>query len=225
MPRWLIPGFVILVIASFIPAAMIARARNDKSTIPRINIIPDMDYQEKYLPQTENPMFADKRGMRPLPPGTVARTQLRADDAFYRGRSGNVWVAAIPPAAAKTYASWPGLVQRGRERFDIYCAVCHGLAGYGDGAVSRRALELAEQGKANWTPPTSLHDELVVSRPDGHLFNTITNGIRTMPPYGAQIPTADRWAIVAYVRALQRSQRGSLNDVPEDARTALQRGG
>jgi len=221
MPRWLVPAFVLLVLVSFIPAAMIARARASKSATPRINIIPDMDYQPKYLPQTENAMFADGRAMRPVPAGAIARGALREDDALYRGLAGGDWVDRIPGAAAESAGSWPALVARGRERFDIYCAVCHGASGYGDGMVSRRAIELAEQGLANWTPPSSLHDDVVRTRPDGHLFNTITNGIRTMPAYGPQIPPTDRWAIVAYVRALQRSQRATLADVPADARAGL----
>ena len=221
MPRWLLPAFVLLVLASFIPLAMIAKARATKSPVPRINIIPDMDYQPKYLPQTENALFADGRAMRPVPPGTVARGALREDDAFHRGRTGGDWVGEIPAVAAAELGSWEALMARGRGRFEIYCAACHGLSGHGDGTVHRRALELAEQGLANWTPPSSLHDDVVRNRPDGHLFNTITNGIRNMPAYGPQIPPADRWAIVAYVRALQRSQRAALSDVPEDARASL----
>ena len=221
MPRWLVPGFILLVLISFIPAAMIARARNSKSLVPRINIIPDMDNQQKYLPQTENPLFADGRAMRTPPEGTVARGQLHEDEGLHTGRSGNDWLPTVPASAAEKFGSWDALLDRGQARFEIYCAPCHGLAGYGDGIVSKRALALAEQGRANWTPPSSLHDEVVRTRPDGHLFNTITNGIRTMPAYGPQIPTADRWAIVAYVRALQRSQRSSLADVPEDARASL----
>lgn len=222
MPRWLVPGFVLLVLASFIPAAMIARARHTHSTTPRINIIPDMDAQAKYLPQTANAMFADGRAMRGWPEGTVARGRLAADGVFFAGREGEEWVAHVPASAAEKFGSWEGLMERGHKRFEIYCAPCHGTAGYGDGMVSRRAVQLAEQGLANWTPPSSLHDELVRSRPDGHLFNTITNGIRTMPAYGPQIAPEDRWAIVAYVRALQRSQRASLADVPPDARASLQ---
>jgi mono/diheme cytochrome c family protein len=222
MPRWLVPAFVLLVVTSFIPAAMIARARATKQSYPRINIIPDMDNQPKFLPQTENDLFADHRAMRSVPPGTVARGQLRADDAFYRGRAGGDWVTTIPVRAAQEAGSWEALVTRGQERFGIYCAVCHGAAGYGDGMVAQRAALLAEQGLANWTPPSSLHDEVVRTRPDGHLFNTITNGIRTMPAYGTQIHPVDRWAIVAYVRALERSQRATLADVPAAKRLELE---
>jgi mono/diheme cytochrome c family protein len=119
------------------------------------------------------------------------------------------------------FGSWEALVARGQERFDVYCAVCHGTSGYGNGPVSARALQLMELGNAQWTPPSSLHDDLVRGRPDGHIFNTITNGIRNMPAYGSQIPAADRWAIVGYVRALQRSQRATTGDVPADERDRL----
>jgi mono/diheme cytochrome c family protein len=111
-----------------------------------------------------------------------------------------------------------GVLQRGRERYDIYCAPCHGLAGYGDGSVAKRAEALQE---GTWTPPTSFHTELIRQRPDGHIFNTISNGIRNMPAYGPQIPVADRWAIVAYVRALQRSQNATVDDVPPEIRAQL----
>ena len=122
------------------------------------------------------------------------------------------WAATLPmPLTAP-------LLRRGRERFEIYCAPCHGLAGYGDGMVARRADRLME---GTWVPPTSLHDPTVLARPDGHLFHTITAGIRNMPAYGPQIPEADRWAIVSYVRALQRSQHASVNDVPAEQRFRL----
>jgi mono/diheme cytochrome c family protein len=91
------------------------------------------------------------------------------------------------------------LLKRGRERFDIYCASCHGADGLGNGAVNSRA----EGVHSKWVRPSDLTSALVRGRADGHVFNTITNGIRNMPGYGAQIPVEDRWAIVAYVRALQ----------------------
>ncbi len=95
------------------------------------------------------------------------------------------------------------------------------LAGDGDGMVSRRA-EALQQG--SWVPPTSFHEEPALTRPVGHLFNTITRGIRNMPAYGSQIDPEDRWAIVAYVRALQRSQHARLEDVPAEPREALEQG-
>ena len=109
-------------------------------------------------------------------------------------------------------------MKRGKERFDVFCAPCHGLAGNGDGLVAKRADRLQE---GTWTPPSSLHTDLVRSRPDGQLYNSIANGVRTMPAYGSQIPVPDRWAIVAYVRALQRSSNARVADVPAELRSQL----
>jgi mono/diheme cytochrome c family protein len=99
------------------------------------------------------------------------------------------------------------LLDRGQQRFGIYCAPCHDHTGSGNGTVHQAALPLAELGKATWTQPTSLHDERVRGLPDGDIYNTIRLGKTTMPAYGAQIPAADRWAIVLYVRALQASRQ------------------
>ncbi len=95
------------------------------------------------------------------------------------------------------------LVERGRDRFNIYCAPCHGLDGSGNGMVNQRAQELQEP---KWVQPSNLTSDVVRARPVGHIYNTVNNGIRNMPGYGAQVPVEDRWAIVAYVRALQLSQ-------------------
>jgi mono/diheme cytochrome c family protein len=110
------------------------------------------------------------------------------------------------------------LMRRGQERWEVFCTPCHGSAGYGDGPVARRADRLQE---GTWTPPSSLHTDLVRSRPAGYLFNTVTNGVRNMPAYGSQIPVHDRWAIVAYMRALQRSQNATVADVPVELRQQL----
>jgi mono/diheme cytochrome c family protein len=171
-----------------------------------------MDNQPKYKAQSRNMMFADRRAMRPPVAGTVARGTTLGDSALTSGKIGEGWVEAIPVEVDG------GVLQRGRERYDIYCSPCHGLAGFGDGMVAKRADELLE---GTWTPPTSFHTELLRERPDGHLFNTISNGIRNMPAYGPQIEVEDRWAIVAYVRALQRSQNATVDDVPPDIRAQL----
>ena len=116
------------------------------------------------------------------------------------------------------------MLRRGRERYDIYCAPCHGLGGYGDGMVARRAADMQAAGAdtaAGWVAPTNYHNDDLRKRPAGHLYNTITNGIRSMPAYGKQIPVTDRWAIVAYVKALQRSQNARPDDVPPAEREKL----
>ncbi|UUO04888.1 DUF3341 domain-containing protein [Blastopirellula sp. J2-11] len=110
------------------------------------------------------------------------------------------------------------LIERGRQRFNIYCAVCHGLAGDGNGLVSIRAFELQQP---TWVQPTNLHDPNVVKQPVGRVFNTITNGIRKMPGYAAQIDPEDRWAIVLYLKALQKSRDASIQDVPQIEADAL----
>ena len=156
MPKWLVPGFIALVITSFIPAAMISRARNTHSSTPRINLIPDMDYQPRFLPQTANPMFADGRAMRSTPEGTVARGELRGEDPFWRGRgTDGEFLARVPGSAMEEFGDWETLVAQGREQFDVYCSICHGSSGYGNGVVHARAIELMELGNAQWTPPTS----------------------------------------------------------------------
>jgi mono/diheme cytochrome c family protein len=212
MPRPLIYVVLVLLALSLVPMAFLAKARVTDSAAPRLQVIPDMDNQPRYRSQQANPLFADGRAMRPPVAGTVARDELADDDRLYRGRAGDDWAARSPlPVTA-------ALLRRGRERYRIHCAPCHGLGGAGDGTVSRRADRLAE---GTWTPPTDLAGETVRGRPDGHLFNTITHGIRNMPAYGPQIEPADRWAIVAYVRALQRARHATLDDVPPELRPTL----
>ena len=212
LPRWLLFTVAILVVLSWVPLALIMRARVTTSPQPRIHIVPDMDNQPKFKTQARNPMFADRRAMRPPVAGTVPRSATLGDPALTNGKVGDDWVEAIPVEVDR------GLLDRGQERYDIYCSPCHGLAGFGDGMVSKRADELME---GTWTPPSSFHTDLVRQRPDGHIYSTITHGIRNMPAYGPQIPVHDRWAIVAYVRALQRSQNTTVDDVPPDIRAQL----
>jgi mono/diheme cytochrome c family protein len=211
-PRWLTYSLLVAVALSFVPLALIMRARTTTSTQPRIHIIPDMDNQPKYGAQDRNPIFADRRAMRPPVAGTVARGTVLGNAGLTAGRAGEGWIEAIPLEVDT------GILQRGRERYDIFCSPCHGLAGFGDGMVAMRADELLE---GTWTPPTSFHTDLIRGRAPGQLFNTISNGIRNMPAYGPQIPVEDRWAIVAYVKALQRSQNATVDDVPEDLRAQL----
>jgi len=212
MPRWLIYTALILVVLSWIPLALVVRARTVKTPKSPLHVITDMDNQPKYKAQARNMMFADRRAARPQVPGTVARGDLKLDEGRNTGRVGDAWVEAIPDEVTLD------LLERGRERYDIFCTPCHGMAGFGDGAVNKRAEALQE---GTWVPPSSFHTELVRSRPVGHLYNTVTNGIRNMPAYGPQIPVKDRWAIVAYVKALQRSQNAGVDDVPAELQATL----
>ena len=109
-------------------------------------------------------------------------------------------------------------MKRGQQRFGIYCTPCHGVAGNGDGMVAKRATALAQ---GTWVPPANLNQDYLRVMPVGQIFNTITHGIRNMPAYGPQIPPKDRWAIVMYVRALQRSHKATINDVPATERGSL----
>jgi mono/diheme cytochrome c family protein len=203
---------IALVAVALVPFAWFLAARfADSSTAP-YHLVGDMDWQPRFRAQAANPHYADGRAMRPDVLGTVAVGELPLDDAATTGKEAGAWCVEIPlPVDARMLA-------RGRERFGIYCAPCHGGAGYGDGLVALRAAELME---SNWIPPASLHDPVVRSRSVGQLFDTVQNGVRTMPAYGRQISRDDTWAIVAFVRALQRSQNATAVDVPPNARGAL----
>ena len=220
MPKILIYGTIVVIFLAMVPPAVIAWARAVNSSQPRIHLIQDMDNQPKFRAQHANALFADGRAMRPPITGTVARGRLNEDDHYYRGISNGQWAATFPPQVALTM----DLLQRGRERFNIYCQPCHGLAGYGDGMVNRRAMVLMNLGVngTTWVQPKSVHEQQIREQPVGQYFNTITNGVRNMPAYGPQIPVADRWAIVAYLRALQRSQNARPDDAPTAQRVQLQ---
>ncbi len=215
MPRITFYILLVLVALSLIPAGLIYKSMHSRKAGPRIQVVYDMDQQYKVKTQTANPFFADAVGMRKHPAGTVARGRLYADDAFAQGFEGDtVFVENIPVPVTMD------LVNRGRERFDIFCATCHGLSGNGNGPVHVRAASL---GEGTWTPPTDLTSQTVVERPVGHIYNTIAKGIRNMPTYGPQIDPEDRWAIVAYVRALQLSRNATIDDVPAADRAALRK--
>jgi mono/diheme cytochrome c family protein len=204
---------VVAVLALF-PPLLIARYRSIPHLQPRFHPIQDMDFQPKYLPQAASPLWADGRTMRPPVPGTVAQGQLDLDDHFYRGQIAGQWATTFPMPIT------PALAERGQERFDIYCAVCHGWLGDG-GTSSITSARAVRREDKKWVPPLSLHGSSVRAQPVGQTFHTITNGIRTMPAYASQISEEDRWAIILYVRALQRSQHATLEDVPADLRPQL----
>jgi mono/diheme cytochrome c family protein len=139
--------------------------------------------------------------------GTVAQGQLEEDRGFHSGKVGTGYVREVPvPVNAE-------LLRRGRERYDIYCSVCHDRVGRGRGLIVQRGFR---------TPP-SLHEPRLREQTDGYLFEVITKGFGVMPDYAQQIRAADRWAIVAYMRALQLSQHATLADVPEPERARLSR--
>ena len=209
-------GIVVLCLA-LIPPLWIAKDRRTKSETPRMHPVRDMDIQPRFAPQGETPLFANGQTMRLPVPGTIADGDLRDDDHFYRGLVGEDFAATLPPQLLPVTMD---LMTRGRERFRIYCAPCHGLAGDGDGIASERAL--AREDSPGWVKPLSMHSQGVHEQPVGKIFNTITNGIRTMPAYASQVSPRDRWAIIVYVLALQRSQNASLDDLPPAERQQLE---
>ena len=188
-------------------AGVLAGCRGRISDKPPIHINPNMDAMERFEAQEENPIFDDHRAMRPPVPGTVARGMLRSDVRFFTGRDSTGAFVSIMPVR-KTQ----DLYLRGQERYDIYCAVCHGKAGDGQGILMTGGYGFA---------PIGYHDDRLRGIEDGYLFDVITRGIRTMPGYAQQIPVADRWAIVAYMRALQLSQHATAGDIPADILSSL----
>jgi mono/diheme cytochrome c family protein len=207
LPRILVYSLLVAGCLALIPPVVFARMRATPSPNRPIHIFWDMDFQPKFKTQVPNPLFADGRAMRAPVQGTVGRGEAYADAHLYEGVVDGQWATSLPAAVKMDAAT----LERGQQRFNIYCSACHGYAGFGDGAVNQRAMELVSNatGPVNgtqWVAAKSLHDETTRNQPVGQLFNTITHGIRNMAGYGAQIATEDRWAIAAYVKALQLSQ-------------------
>lgn len=194
-----------LVPIALVGVAMLLGCRGQVSREPPLWIMHGMEFQPKYLAFQENKFFEDGRNMRTPPQGTVAQGLLKEDDAYWRGGD------SAHPIAKNPMPLTDSLLHRGQDRFNIYCAPCHGRTGLGNGMVVQHGF----------MPPPSYIDERLLKMPDGQIFRTISYGVRNMPSYGKQIPEADRWAIVAYVRALQRSQNASMTDVPDSAKANL----
>jgi mono/diheme cytochrome c family protein len=165
----------------------------------------DMHDQPKYIPLRESTFFADARSARPIVAGTVARGQLRDDELLYTGKVDGADATMFP------FAIDERVMARGRERFDIYCSPCHGRTGLGDGMVVRRG----------YRAPPSLHQDRLRNAPAGHFFDVVSNGFGAMPDYAGQIRPDDRWAIVAYIRALQLSEHAVVDDVPPEERQKI----
>lgn len=161
--------------------------------------------QPRYQPLQRSTFFGDERSARPLIPDTVARGHLDADAAFYTGKVGANLVDTLPlPLTLE-------LLERGQERFNIFCSPCHDRTGSGNGMVVRRGFR----------HPPSYHIARLLQAPIGHFFDVMTHGFGAMPDYAAQVPPRDRWAIAAYIRALQFSQNARLTDVPPQERQRL----
>jgi len=165
----------------------------------------DMHVQPKYKPLDSSSFFGDGRSARPEVPGAVAHGYLRADELLYTGKLNG------EPADAFPFPITRQVLERGRERYNIYCSPCHDYTGSGRGLVVQRGFP----------PPPSYHLERLVKAPAGHFFDVITHGYGAMYSYASRVTPEDRWAIVAYIRALQLSQHAALQDAPPQERERL----
>ncbi len=165
----------------------------------------DMHDQPRYKPLARSDFYPDQRSARPLVPGTVARGHLDSDTYFYTGRIGN------NPGDVMPFPVTLDVLQRGQQRFNIYCSPCHSQVGDGNGMIVQRGFRR----------PPSYHIDRLRKAPLGYFFDVITNGFGAMPDYKAQVPVADRWKIIAYIRALQLSQGATLADLPPAERNQM----
>ena len=223
-------GFLLICLLFTIALVAVFGFRGQKSTGPPLEVFPDMVRQQKVRAQAPLDFFADGRGPRAPVAGTVpigyempnpknspsgappAEPQRHlafsvGTDYYNTGKMGDRWGTGIPiPVTAQ-------LVERGRQRFNITCAMCHGATAMGNGITKQYGLATV----------VTLQDDRIRKMADGEIFNTITNGKNTMMAYGPNIMVADRWAIITYLRALQRSQTGAIVDVPAENRAELEK--
>jgi mono/diheme cytochrome c family protein len=169
----------------------------------------DMHDQPRYRPYAASSLFSDGMSARLPVEGTVARGQLRDNVALYVGRTANSntapYVTTLPIPLTKA------TLERGRERFNIYCSPCHGQTGDGEGMIVQRGMK----------HPPSYHTDRLRQEPVGYYFDVITNGFGVMASYASRVPAEDRWAIIAFIRALQLSQNSTIEDVPVSERNNL----
>jgi hypothetical protein len=196
------PTFILIVSI----AILIGCAQKRPSENPPIHLNPNMDDQPKYEAMEKSEFFLDKSTMRMPVEGTVARGKLNENSAYYMGKHADgTFVKKMPVQMSLS------LLKRGQKRYTIYCTPCHGGTGSGQGIVIKKGFLV----------PQSYHIDRLRDIEDGYIYDVISNGIRNMPSYGYQIPVADRWAIVAYVRALQRSKNATITDIPEDIKNNM----
>lgn len=233
-PVWLkllVPAFVV---ATWLPIAVAFEMRtNMAKREPRIHLVQDMDNQVKLRPQDESTLFADSRVHRPRVPGTVARDELVTDDTYAfgytdtTGDDGKItrnfvgeWPAAVQakladPTQAKNFLAL------GELKYNITCAMCHGVDGQGQGPIAQRATAVGAK-LTGWTDPSNVSDETRRTRSVGHLYNTVNNGIRKMGGYGTQLNVEERWAVVAWVKTLQLANGAPPTVLTEEQRRGLQ---
>lgn len=190
-----------VILAVMALSALSSACSNFTSRQPPVWVWFDMKKQDKYKPQAESPFFTDGRASRRPVEGAVSQENYRPDTAYSTGiTEAGLYVARNPEAIDAN------LLKRGQERYNIYCAPCHDRTGSGKGIVPSKAV---------WVPG-NLHDDRIMAFVDGEYYHVISNGRRSMPGYKNQISEQDRWAIVAYIRALQRAWKGSITDVPAE---------
>jgi hypothetical protein len=191
-----VPIFKLVIL--LLVAAALTGCRGQPTPAPPIHLNPNMDWQDKFRSQQENTFFEDNRSMRPPVEGTVARGYLRDNAAYDEGlNTDGSYVTTIPVELNRSF------LHRGQERYEIFCTPCHGGTGAGNGIVIGYG----------YVPPPSFHEARILEMSEGEIYSTIYNGVRSMPSYRHQIPVEDRWAIVAYIRALQRSQNATEEDL------------
>jgi mono/diheme cytochrome c family protein len=192
---------------AFVFSGLAGCYQGQPSKKPPIHINPNMDDQPKFQAQASSQFFANGQGMRKPIEGTVARGQLYDDVVYFTGKDAGGKLVKKSPVPATLES-----IKRGQDRFNIYCAACHGRVGDGVSMVVKRGM----------FPPADFSQERLRNIEDGHFYDVMTNGLRNMPSYKSQIPVADRWAIINYIRVLQRSQTASAKDVPPEVRSKLQ---
>ncbi|MEO6873595.1 MAG: c-type cytochrome [Opitutaceae bacterium] len=205
----------LLTLLAVVLAVSVLGFRGTRFTHPPMDVFPEwafpgMKRQPKPRPQGASTFFADGRADRPLPQGVVSRDPLRNDDALYLGKAaGGAWLRGFPATVTVNEQ----LMARGKNRFTIYCLPCHGQVGDGNGITKQYGMGA--------TP--TYHDDRLRVMAEGEIFNTITNGSpnHNMQSYADKLLPEDRWAVVLYVRALQRAQTGTAADVPADHQTEL----
>jgi len=212
--------FITIYVLAIVTAVSILGFRGDKSKRPPLEVFPDMDRQARFMPQAENAFFDDRRDDRPVPENTVARGDERQRPKVFspdfedktvgnpelaRGRRENGdYVEEIPIKVNHQ------LMQLGKEKYEVFCQVCHGASGNGNGVTQNYGVLAG-----------SYHNDRIRDMPDGQLYDVIENGKGLMYGYGDRLTAKESWAIVLYVRALQRSQNASAKDLPDGKKAEL----
>jgi mono/diheme cytochrome c family protein len=206
-PLLWISGYCALPLAVIFVALIFLQGCSNVQRTPPVQVWDDMKRQNKFKPQLENSVFTDDhRDSRVPPEGTVARGHLTEDTPYFTGMNGDLYVGKNPVTVTAD------VLHNGQRKFNIYCSPCHDRVATGQGIVPQHA--------PTWQP-ANLTEDRVVQFSDGEIFGVVSNGRRTMPAYKYQVSVEDRWAIISYLRVLQRAAHGTVNDVPAEQRAEL----